>query len=512
MGQPVTEGGQILSPGEMAALGFTPTGPLTAGAVQPNTPTLNEQAIRERVNPTPAPVMAAQPAQPWSMKTARTVDPNDPGIQKLPGPLDYMAGNAVKNAPLIGGMAASAAVPGSGAVIGPLMRTAAAGAGGAAGAALTGKDPLTEGGASAAGQAGGEVLGGILRAGLNTPLYRKYAGDKASELMTYLKTKIPAFAKYADGEAGLAQAMSIEAQQDLSVAFDKSLKEVIKNGTGKQIMVPADVAKRLGLGQEAAAPIAGGGVTESPAGRVIKNLTQQGVAPEEIRQVLKSPPFSFSPKEITQGFGGSPTPGPLNPAAGDMVGIDAGEAAKLVTGRWRKDPETYRAVVNALDSADLGDPAARAAYKTGQGFRQFMDKAKGLSENRTFQPENTQRSLLELGKQKELGRRGLDDMAAIMDVGKGQSPLTAKSVSPWEKRLMGGTFGELGALATGNHGFGLPFAGGAAAAELLGPNKIYRNVPLGGAEGAFTGGPGAVGGLIRQLMGLESTGGQQKQQ
>lgn len=442
MGNPVTEGGQILSPGEMAAHGFLPPGPLTQGVIKPGQPTANEQAIRDAVNPTPQ----SQLEPTGILKNARTVDPSE--VTRIPSPLEYLAGNAKRNAPQIGGMIAAGAVPGAGAVTGPLMRTAAAGLGGAAGAAVSGGDMTKEGLLSAGGQAGGEIVGGLARAALNTPLYRKFAGDKAAELMASLKTKIPAWSGMPDNEKGLVQAMSLDGQRALSEAFDKSLQDVVAAGKGKPLAITASAAKKLGL---------------ETTGFIDKLPDQPGQ---------------------------------------QFVTVDAGAAAQAVTGKWSRDPGIYREVTAALDKADIGDPAARAAYKFGQGFRGFMDKTKAL-EGETFHPDRAMAGLMKLKQQGELGRRGMDETAGIIR-GEGDKPVTARNVSPWERRLVGGTIGEIGSLLGGGHGFGLPFAGGAAAAEIAGPKAIYHNVPLGGAEAPLTAGPTGLGGLLRTLFGDQS--------
>jgi len=96
-----------------------------------------------------------------------------------------------------------------------------------------------------------------------------------------------------------------------------------------------------------------------------------------------------------------------DPALPDLLRVDAGQLAERATGF--KDHGVYRRVVNALDRADVGDPAMRAEYRAGQALIQFADKS-GMLKGEKFNPTKAREAFTNLKKIDELRKRGQGDI------------------------------------------------------------------------------------------------------
>ena len=251
---PTQMGWKEIAPLDQMARGLAPVppGPLTPLMNTPD-PETNLQNLRTAINPPPAPEA--------KFPNLRTVDPSE--VTKLGGPLDYMAGNAKRNAPQIGSMIGAGLAPGGGGILaGIASRMAGAGVGGGIGGAVAGKDPLAEGGKAMLGQGAGEALtlplnlGMVQRAGGN--LMRKMVqGNEAADtafkekgaqtIMDSFKKDVPSFADFPSDTKGLRDAVFGKGQELLSKSFDKALKEVVKQGEGQIVHIPEADAKSLGL-------------------------------------------------------------------------------------------------------------------------------------------------------------------------------------------------------------------------------------------------------------------------
>jgi hypothetical protein len=142
--------------------------------------------------------------------------------------------------------------------------------------------------------------------------------------MEDLKAKVPAFQGLPSDTGGLTEVVLGNGPKLLSQDFDAAMKQVVENAGNKVIRLP------------------------------IKDLRALNV----------------------------PTVGPLPSVAGPrdvMLGAaKAADVAEAVTGMGTKDWRLYARVVQALDKQGIGDPAARAAYKTGIGAIDFLGKSKAL--------------------------------------------------------------------------------------------------------------------------------------
>lgn len=322
--------------------------------------------------------------------------------------------------------------PGAGSLMGRIgLAGAAQGAGALArgeGAETAAKDVLK----GAAGQATGEAIGAgvkgvraLLPAGSGT--LAKYTADREAAMLNELKQQVPGVAN----AKSLRDAFYSQATRDaVHQAYDDSLKAVIKAGQGVKIQVPEDAAEAFNLGGT-------GG-------------------------------FQF-PAHLAQRMGGSP----LAPGTPGMTTVDAAEAAKAITGAWKKNPAGYRAIADALDTAGIGDPAARGAYKTFIGYENFMDKIKGLKTGK-LDLVGAQQGL-NTPDADPLLSRGLADRAAsvLMPTGKPIEQGTMRLPGA----ILGGLLGGAGLHNFGHAGGGA--LGGALAGSWLGAKvPRYTNIPM----------------------------------
>jgi len=315
-----------------------------------------------------------------------------------------------------------------------LARLGLAGAGQAAGSAARGDiaDAPKKAAQGILGQAAGEVPGairGLLPTGSGA--LGKFAADVEGKLTDFLRQRVPAL----QGISSLRDMLYGQGGHDaVHQAYDAALQQVLAKAKGQKLSIPVDAADALGLGGT-------GG-------------------------------FQF-PAHLAQRMGG----GPLNPQAPGTISVDAAEAAKAMTGAWKKHPEAFRAVADALDAAGIGDPAARAAYKTYMGTKGLIDKTGGMPEGK-LDLQAAQRGLNTAGPNAEVTRRGLEG-----DLNKVLIP----SGKPITEGTMRGPGAALGAAAgaLGSAGLHLPIyahGGGLVGGAFLGSHlgsKIprYTNVP-----------------------------------
>jgi len=340
---------------------------------------------------------------------------------------------------------ASLAVPGAGSAIGKLGPvipkalglTGRVGLQGLAGGAERGiqalgerKGPLdiaTEAGKGAvgglAGGLGGEAAGKVVQSAAS-PLLKKAAdSDVAAKLTSYLKDKVPAWA----GMKNLGQMIySQQGYNKLHEAYDQALKDVVAKGAGKEIVIPEDVARKLGVG--------------------LKGMVAS---------------------KITAGQG-----------MPNSVSVDAGELAQKMTGKWRGPAAgAYRAAANALDAAGIGDPEARAAYKVAMGVGNYLNSSKAMGKSgRDFDLMAAQSKLGDKKSVDELRRRGLGDVIDML------LPEGQKAITKGTQKVPGALLGTVSGML-GGHGLGLPGVGlGGAGGEFIGQRlggmlPKYTNLP-----------------------------------
>lgn len=146
------------------------------------------------------------------------------------------------------------------------------------------------------------------------------ADEAAAAMMNEVKGLVPAWKDLPSDVSGMTTAVLGKGPKLLSKEFDKSLKEVVKTARGKPIRISLKDAVAL-------------------------EIPQSGATQQNGRW---------------------------------FTTVDAGDLAEAVVGTGSKDWKRYRRIVAALDKENIGDPAARAAYKTGMGFKEFMAKSKAV--------------------------------------------------------------------------------------------------------------------------------------
>lgn len=321
--------------------------------------------------------------------------------------------------------------PGVGSLIGRLgLAGAAQGAGALArgeGVDEAAKGVLKGAASQGVGEAAGVVGKGVrslLPAGSGT--LAKYTADREAALLDDLKSQVPGLA----GAKSLRDAFYSQHTRDaIHQAYDDSLEAVKAAGAGKMIQIPESAATAFKLGGT-------GG-------------------------------FQF-PAHLAQRMGGNP----LTQAAPGMVSVDAAKAAEAMTGAFKKNPQAYRAVADALDAAGIGDPAARAAYKTFTGYENFMDKIGGMPTGKLDLVKAQQG--LGTAAADPLLQRGLADRAAsvLMPTGKPIEEGTMRLPGA----IAGGLAGGIGLHNFGHGGGGM--VGGALAGSWLGAKvPRYTGIP-----------------------------------
>lgn len=304
-----------------------------------------------------------------------------------------------------------------------LGRVGLQGLAGGAEALAQGKNPLQAAKSAAGGLVGGlggEVAGKAVKS-VASPLLKKAADTQVGTKLTdYLKEKVPAWS----GMKTLGQMMySQRGYNRLHEAYDEALGEVIKRGTGKEIVIPEDVAKKLGVD--------------------VKGLVANKL--------------SHLP---------------------DSVAVDAGKLAESMTGKWKKSPGAYRVAANALDSAGIGDPEARAAYKTAMGLREYLNKSGALGKSgQQFDLMAAQSKLGSKQAVDELLKRGIGQDVIDMLLPEGAKAIT-KGTQKVPGAILGTAFGLLGGHGAGMIPAGLGGAGGEFIGQRLGSMlPKYGNLP-----------------------------------
>ncbi len=183
---------------------------------------------------------------------------------------------------------------------------------------------------------------------------REYAEQGAASIADAFKGKVSAWRDFESNEKGLLGMIYGEGQAKLSAAYDAVMKEIVALGKGRSIEIPLKDAQALGIRFFA-------------------------------------------------------TRGPIEKGMPDMTRVDVSQLASAATGYWKKNPGIYRRAAAALDTLDIGDPAARSEYKAGQALIQFADKTQMLKGER-FNPEAARAGFTKLKTLDELRRRGQGDV------------------------------------------------------------------------------------------------------
>lgn len=373
--------------------------------------------------------------------------------RKAPGILDIIGQRIKQDWPQFLGMAATTPIGGGG-LLGPIKRMLTGGAVDTAGEFVRGtppKEAAKEGLKFMAGQGAGEAGMGVLRGALNPVFKTAFDSRTAAQLATHLKATVPAWNDFPQDMRGLYDMIySPRGYTRLHEMADQSFQGVLLRAKGvegammPEINIPESVARALKI-----------------------RIQGPSLLPDE---------------------GG----GPLNPEA-SVLAVDA---AKAALGQWRKHPGEYRAVMDALDAAGIGDPRIRTAYKTAMGAKDYLDQTKAF-EGTQFKTDKAQEGLSSLKDvESHLHRRNLPELFNII---KGPLPDTIKPINqnPWTRKLYGGLAGEVVATPLGlPRGVGATV--GAAAGEMFLPR--FSNVPTPpGAKIPFNLGASAVNDLVRAL-------------
>lgn len=291
----------------------------------------------------------------------------------------------------------------------------------------------------------------------------------AADIAKDLVAKVPALKGTEISGKGLYDAIYGSGIGKVSTEFDRALKAVVEKGAGQVVQVPEAVALRYSL-------------TPAASGRSGLPANVQALFDQGARRM------GIQPK------------GPLTETTPGMVGVDAAELAQKMTGSWKKDPQSYRAAAKALDEADIGDPAARAAYKMYTGTGEFINKAKALDATGTLHLDKLLKNFADLKAVKGLERRdiGHGTEGMLQDVARRgplaptprqvpiqQVPETPAPIPPdiktsnipwWGKHVLGGLAGGALGSAVGAPGWG------AGLGSLLGhaviPSQIVRKGPI----------------------------------
>lgn len=297
---------------------------------------------------------------------------------------------------------------------------------------------------SAAAQGTGEVIGaGVKGVRALLPVgpggLAKYTADREAALLDDLKQTVPAL----KDAKSLRDAFQSQAMRDaVHKAYEDSLEAVKAAGKGKTINLPQDVADTFGLMG------AGAGASAKDLKAISKQLgVRRG---ENVSSILG----------LGQNQG--------------TVAVDAAKAAEAMTGR--SGDEGYRVIAKALDDAGIGDPAARAAYKTWSGYENFIQRFEGLKTGKLDLVGAQQ--ALNTSKADPLLQRGLADKAATTLMP------TGTPIGKSDLRVPGAIVGSAAGLFGGvpglphfySHGGGA--IGGALGGYYLGKNMpTFTNVP-----------------------------------
>lgn len=291
-----------------------------------------------------------------------------------PGKLGRILGYANKNPALSDATKIGLVVPGAASLLGRMgMQMGAQGAGALArgeGLGAAAKDAAIGG----AGQLVGEGIGGVARLAANSGAlgqsiknasaknaFNKSMTDTlnateqqgfqqatqahqeqaAKAVMEHYQKQVPALKGFTPDTKGLLDAIYGKGPEAVSKEFDAAMKAAADKAKGILIEIPIDAANALKLRGQ------GAGMFPMPsAGKAQVSGARAGTP-------LARPNF-------------------------DTVKVDAADAINAMLGKSTKEPSAYRAVASALDDANLGDEAARSAYKSFRSLADFVDKTKGL--------------------------------------------------------------------------------------------------------------------------------------
>ena len=355
---------------------------------------------------------------------ARYLQPGEQA-QNFPSPLQYMGSNLKKNYPEIAANTAASLMPG-----GPLARIVTAAGVTGAGNAIQGNDPIKAAVRGGLAQMGGEAIGKGVQIAAQGVLRNKFIEDTMRKLAGHMKDIVPTFKNFPTSIKGVIQMFyDTRGNNQIHRYFDDAMQAIVRRGETKDIQVPKWVAEELGI------PTKKGGV-------------QSGSAAQK-------PTFDRVPEE--------------------QVLVNAADAAEAAVGKWEKRPGAYRAVQAILDANNIGDQAARNAYKTYMGTKEYFNSV-GAFEGEKFLPEKAMAGLTTEKADILLGR----NLGEIMKILKpeGQLPLEKKDFSGLGMALGAGA-GSLSGMGFGPLGHGAGAAGGGYLGMKIG-GKIprYVNVPL----------------------------------
>ena len=490
-----------------------------AGSTQPTAAPLgSESAIRQppkfepdaaptALNPPKGETVIRAPQGFMERRRARVAQGVDPlfaiaselvgsGLRAVPGQFGPALADPVSNAlaltpaDIVANMVTPGVGRGVGLVKGAFQRAAAAGTAGGLAAGASGENPLTAGLIYAASQLGGEALAAPLRLGLGARELKKartagreafeqgtrsaeqrdlraqrwhevrgrlepeahraataqFADDTAAKIAEAWRLRTPAWRGYPASREGLVDMVYGRGQADLSKSFDRALRDVIDEGRGQLI-------------------------------RVVENdLKPLNIKPSQWLDEVR--------------------------ADGQRTAlVDAGLVAGRVVGTGGKHPGLYSRVVGELDRMGIGDPAARADYKTGLALIEFVDRGK-LLEGKVFHPDRVPKALSDLKTLADLRRRTSDDALRGIFAGLGDPPAApptrvapAKSPRPAEPAsvppgfrvravpgvqhpyLLGSAV-ELPFALAGHHLYGSPFIVGSSLGHLLRGGELVTKAPL----------------------------------
>lgn len=440
MAQPATEGGQILSPGEMVSGGFAPgpPGPFS----NPATPETNAQAIREKINPQPQPeqTLLGKAGQWVSGKLQKQAEshPMERRALSLAMPGGLITG-PIGQGLLEGGLRLAEGKGAESAGLGAGAAGLGSVAGGLAGKGLGYGLRILKGPAAARGYEAA-VAGREAQIASEKTLANETA---ANRLMDYLRTKVPVFEKMGKGSEGLDEVTSTGAWNKLHQWYDQYMKDVAKQAAGKTIRLGAEEAKSLGL-------------------------TSAGVP-------------QFAPPSGVQRFGPA---GPMPQGQPDLnsVTVDAGQAAEKALGLWKKNPRLYRTIVNQLDAQGIGDEATRAGYRTAVAAREWLKKNNIIKtgEFDLTKAQQVQRGTGSAPLDKRASGAGEDIEGIVKSVKTLPAPpipIPPPTVPIGHPFALGGGAAELGAMALGHHGYGLPYVAGGLLGTALLPKALTLGSP-----------------------------------
>jgi hypothetical protein len=204
------------------------------------------------------------------------------------------------------------------------------------------------------------VLGAQAHAGMKG----QWIERQTNQFMDALKKDIPEFKDLPKGSEGMKQYMFGKGYNIIHEGYDKAIQDLVGQAKGQMIQVSPETAAAFGL------------KTSGP------ELSPQ------VRDLLKA-----AGKEVPP------------------AGYDAAHAITAITGKWKKNPDAYREVADALSEAGLVNPMSEK-YKTAIGLQTFLQKSGAMKETGVVDPALLQKAFYDVEKVHELQRRGLGDVSS----------------------------------------------------------------------------------------------------